>query len=200
MSLKLKIKQIHFPELKKAGGGEAGGGRRGITEAFSFCSYFKLKKILWFQFLFNPKFLTFQTCFYTIILIRSKSIFAQPCPTLCDPMDYSPPGSLSMGILQARILEWAAMPSSRGSSPPKDWTQVSYIAADPLPSEPPEKPILIRKKPTGFSNTELPCQTLEKGLHELRFMALNIRRQESKLRHFREIFLARIEIERNCFN
>ena len=35
---------------------------------------------------------------------------------------------LSMGILQARILEWAAMPSSRGSSQPRDWTQVSHIA------------------------------------------------------------------------
>ena len=35
---------------------------------------------------------------------------------------------LSMGILQIRILEWAAMPSSRGSSQPKDWTQVSHTA------------------------------------------------------------------------
>ena len=38
------------------------------------------------------------------------------CPTLCDPMDYSLPGSSVHGILQARILEWVAMPSSRGSS------------------------------------------------------------------------------------
>ena len=36
---------------------------------------------------------------------------AQPCPTLCDPMDCSPPGSSVRGILQARILEWVAMPS-----------------------------------------------------------------------------------------
>ena len=41
----------------------------------------------------------------------------QSCLTLCNPMDYSPPGSLSMGILQARILEWVAMPVSRGSFP-----------------------------------------------------------------------------------
>ena len=40
----------------------------------------------------------------------------QSCPTLCDPMDYSPPGSSVHGILQARILEWVAMSSSRGSS------------------------------------------------------------------------------------
>ena len=40
----------------------------------------------------------------------------QSCLTLCDPMDCSPPGSSVDGILQARILEWVAMPSSRGSS------------------------------------------------------------------------------------
>ena len=38
----------------------------------------------------------------------------------CDPMDRSPPGSSIPGILQARILEWVAMPSSRGSSWPRD--------------------------------------------------------------------------------
>ena len=47
------------------------------------------------------------------------------CQTLCDPMDYSPPGSSVHGILQARILKWVAMPSSRGSSWPRDWTCVS---------------------------------------------------------------------------
>ena len=40
--------------------------------------------------------------------------------TLCDPMDYSPPGSSVHGIFQARILEWVAVPFSRGSSPPGD--------------------------------------------------------------------------------
>ena len=47
----------------------------------------------------------------------------QLCPTLCDPMDYT-----VHGILQARILEWAAVPFSRGSSQPRDRTQVSHIA------------------------------------------------------------------------
>ena len=45
-----------------------------------------------------------------------KVLAAQSCPTLCDPMDYSPPGSSVHGILQARILEWVAMSFSRGSS------------------------------------------------------------------------------------
>ena len=52
----------------------------------------------------------------------------QLCPTLCDPVDYSPPGSSVHGILQARILEWVAISFSRGSSRPKDQTQVSRIA------------------------------------------------------------------------
>ena len=40
----------------------------------------------------------------------------QACPSLCEPLDYSPPGSSIHGILQARVLEWVVMPSSRGSS------------------------------------------------------------------------------------
>ena len=49
-------------------------------------------------------------------------------PTLCNPVDRSPPGSSVPGILQARILEWVAMPLSRGSSHPRDQTHVSCIA------------------------------------------------------------------------
>ena len=48
---------------------------------------------------------------------------SQLCPTLCDPMDYT-----VHGIVQARILEWLAFPFSRGSSKPRDQTQVSHIA------------------------------------------------------------------------
>ena len=52
----------------------------------------------------------------------------QLCLTLCDSMDCSLPGSSVYGILQARILEWVAMPSFRGSSQSRDWIQVSCIA------------------------------------------------------------------------
>ena len=52
----------------------------------------------------------------------------QSCLTLCDPVDCSPPGSSVRGILQARILEWVAIPFSRGSSQPRDRSQVSHIA------------------------------------------------------------------------
>ena len=59
-------------------------------------------------------------------LIPACSV-AQLCPTLCSPIDYKPLGASVHGILQARILEWAAMPSSRGSSWSRDWTHVSFI-------------------------------------------------------------------------
>ena len=49
----------------------------------------------------------------------------QSCPTLCHPMDYT-----VHGILQARILEWVAIPFSRGSSQPRDQTQVSALQVD----------------------------------------------------------------------
>ena len=54
-------------------------------------------------------------------------LVTQSCLTLCDPMDCSPPGS-SMGIIQARILEWVAISSSKGSSPSRDQSRVSYTA------------------------------------------------------------------------
>ena len=61
-------------------------------------------------------------------LVESESEVAQSCLTLCNPMDCSPPGSSVHGILQARILEWVAISFSRGSSQPRDRTQVSHIA------------------------------------------------------------------------
>ena len=53
---------------------------------------------------------------------------AQSYPALCNPKDYSQPGSPVYGIFQARVLEWIPMPSSRGSFQPRDRTQVSHIA------------------------------------------------------------------------
>ena len=52
----------------------------------------------------------------------------QSCLTLCNPMDCSPPGSSVHEILQGRILEGIAMPSSRGSSQPRDQIHISYIS------------------------------------------------------------------------
>ena len=52
----------------------------------------------------------------------------QSCPILCDPPDHTLPGSSVHGILQTRILKWAAMPASRGSFTPRDGTRVFQIA------------------------------------------------------------------------
>ena len=59
---------------------------------------------------------------------KKVKVVSQLCPTLCDPIDCSPPGSSVLGILQARILEWVAISFSRGSSQPRDWTHVSHFA------------------------------------------------------------------------
>ena len=64
----------------------------------------------------------------TVTLKKVKVLVTQPCPTLCDPMNCSPPGSSVHGIFQATILEWVAISFSRGSSWPRDWIWVFYIA------------------------------------------------------------------------
>ena len=74
----------------------------------------------------------------TTVTQPGSCLVAQSCLTLCDALDYSPPGSFIHGILQARILERVAIPSSRGSSQPRDETQVSCTDCGFLPPEPPE--------------------------------------------------------------
>ena len=60
---------------------------------------------------------------YRVVAESLKTLIAQSCLTLCDHMDYSPPGS----SVQARILEWVAIPFSKGSSQLRDRTHVSWI-------------------------------------------------------------------------
>ena len=68
-------------------------------------------------------------CIYRHTHVYEKKVLAaQSCLTLCDPRDCSLPDSSVHGILQARILEWVAILFSRGSSQPRDQSQVSYIA------------------------------------------------------------------------
>ena len=61
--------------------------------------------------------------------MKVKVFVAQSCLTLCNPMDCNLPGSSVCGILQARILEWVAIPFSRRSSQPRNWTLVSCTAS-----------------------------------------------------------------------
>ena len=73
----------------------------------------------------------------------------QSCPTLWDLIDCSLPGSSVHGIIQARILEWVALPFSRGSSQPRDWTRISCdscIAGRFFTAESPEKPLLCHTR------------------------------------------------------
>ena len=59
-------------------------------------------------------------CVCVCVCVRACAKSLQSFLTLCDPMDCSLPGSSVSGILQARILEWVAMPFSRASSQPRD--------------------------------------------------------------------------------
>ena len=74
------------------------------------------------RFFFYNEVLWYHYCGSSVVLV------AQLCPTLCDPADCSPSVSCVHGILQARIVEWIAIPFSRGSSQPRDRTLVSCIA------------------------------------------------------------------------
>ena len=79
--------------------------------------------------------LSIPVCVYTYIHTDTSFLLVtQSCLTLCNPMDCNPAGSSVHGILQARILEWIAVPFFRGSSWPWDWTQVSFTSGG---SEPP---------------------------------------------------------------
>ena len=67
-------------------------------------------------------------------------LVAQLCPTLCDSMDCSPPGSSVLGDSQARILEWVSMPSSKDIPNPGIKPRSPALQVDSLPIEPPGKP------------------------------------------------------------
>ena len=81
-------------------------------------------------------------------LVRAKLFHL--CLTLCNPMDCSPPGSSVHGTLQARMLEWAAISYSRGSSWCRDRTSVAYVSCTGrqvffLPLAPPRKSLWLGK-------------------------------------------------------
>ena len=87
----------------------------------------------------------------------------QSCLNFCNFIDCSPPGSSVHGILQARILEWVAMPSSRGSSWPRNWTHISSLLhwqVSSLPLAPPGKPSFKRVTSVQFNSVAQLCPTL----------------------------------------
>ena len=83
-------------------------------------------------------------------IVLSHSFVSNSLPTRCTVAHQTP---LSMETLQARILEWVAMPSSRGSSQSRDWTQI-YLIADRFFSEPPGKQLYyLRRSPESSFRT-----------------------------------------------
>ena len=91
-------------------------------------------------------------------------LIAQSCPTLCNSMDCSLSGSSSMGILQARILEWVGYPFSRDIPNPGIKPRAPTLQPDSLPAEP-----LVKPKNTGVGRLSLlqgifPTQKSNRGL------------------------------------
>ena len=93
---------------------------------------------------------------------------AQPCPTLCDPIwTVAHQAPVSMGILQARILEWVAMTPSRESSQPRDQTQSPTLQPDSLPAKPPGKPMNTGVGSLSLLQGIFPTQESNQGLPAL---------------------------------
>ena len=88
---------------------------------------------------------------------------AQSCLTLCNPMDYT-----AHGILQARTLEWVAFPFSRGSSEPRDRTQVPTLQEDCLSAELQRKPKITRVGNLSLLQGIFPTQESNWGLMHCR--------------------------------
>ena len=98
-----------------------------LNSCYYFCPHFLVpgrvgdRADMWTQ--------VFQTHCVTPLYLGCMQVKSlQLCPNLCDPMDCSLPGSSVHGILQAGILKWVAVPSSRGSSRPGDQTHISYVS------------------------------------------------------------------------
>ena len=93
-------------------------------------------------------------------------VLVASCPTLCDPMDCSPPGSSAHGILQARILEWVAISFSRDLPNPGTEPGSPTLQGDSLPTEPPGKTTNYLRNgnqnwgfPGGTSGKEHTCKS-----------------------------------------
>ena len=98
----------------------------------------------------------------TLLIGSTAAKSLQSCLTLCNLMDYSPPGSSVHGTLQARILEWVAMPSSRGIFPTQGSNQchlcLLHWQAGSLPLTSPGKPNRLEKSPKPCLSNKLNSQ------------------------------------------
>ena len=109
-------------------------------------------------------------------------LVAQLWPTLWDPMDCSQPSSSVHGVLQAIMLEWVAMPSSRESSQPRDWTEVSCIAGGVVTIwATRESPRILEWVALPFSRGIFPTQGLNQGLLHCRWILYQLTCPEAPL-------------------
>ena len=121
----------------------------GLENSMDYTVHGVAKSRTWLSY-FHFHFLLSQTPVSLLCMHACKLL--QSCPTHCEPMDCSPPGSSVRGILQARILRWGAVPSSRGSPQLRDETLASYISCTGMWSlyherrlESPALPLKLRK-------------------------------------------------------
>ena len=119
-------------------------------------------------------------CVCVCVCVRARTrLAAQLCPTLCNPIDCTLPGSSVHGILQARILEWVAMPSSGDLPHPGIKPRSPALQVDSLLSEAPGK-----LKNTGEGNLSLlqgifPTQESNSGLLNCRWILYQLSNQGS---------------------
>ena len=128
-----------------------------LFKEISSLKYYKEdQKLAMFSMIYSNLYLT-DTVPWSVCMYVCAQLL-QSCPTLCNPIHCSPPGSSVHGILQTRILEWVAMPSSRGSSQLRDRTHVSYwvCALHPLSCNRwAHVPQLLRPVPPRASKSQL---------------------------------------------
>ena len=106
-------------------------------------------------------------------------LVAQSCPTLCDLMDYTPPGSSVLGILQARILKWVTMPSSWDLPNPASEPRSPVLQVDSFPSESPGKPKNTGVGSLSFLQGIFPTQESNWGLLHCRWLLYQLSYQGS---------------------
>ena len=125
-SLRMLEAGLHEEDLPGSDGCEPLVLRTSVPKSVLFCCYFFFNR--------GKSNKSLKTCIWEYVCAKSFQL----CPTLCNPMDCSLPGSSVHGILQARILEWAAIPFSRGFPNPGIEPGSPVLQTDSLSSEPPE--------------------------------------------------------------
>ena len=125
-SLRMLEAGLHKEDLPGSNGCEPLVLRTSVPKSVLFCCYFFLNR--------GKSIKSLITCIWEYVCVKSLQL----CPTLCDPMDCSLPGSSVHGILQARILKWAAIPFSRAFPDPGIEPGSPALQTDSLSSEPPE--------------------------------------------------------------